>query len=350
MKEIIKEGKNILKRSLEKRKNLRKEMTKFGRVYDSIIAIFGSILIVIILLSVFSFGAFEFGLGLMVLIFIILVPLSLIHARIYKKALNKYKEKKTKQRLKFCMYCGGKLDAFQNFCPFCGKQFDNDVKLITKTTEIEKNIQDKYYKKGKPLPEQIEIINFSRKSMYKLLFITFYSLMVGFYALINILFGFGNILRSIFIFLEILLIMTLFMMIMGYMINAGFICSRFLFTDEDIELYIEKRLYFQKKWADIKTIEIYKVLFHGYFLKINLSNSYKIISLKFCDFTKKKQKEIINNFFQFFQFSEDLKNQISVMKTSIPILDEEGMKSLYEEIYTFARAQRFIFKKYKKSL
>lgn len=140
------------------------------------------------------------------------------------------------------------------------------------------------------------------------------------------------------------------MMIMGYMVNAGFIYSRFLFTDEDLTLYIETRLYFQKKWADIKTIDIYKILFQGFFLKINLSNSYKIISLKFCDFTKKKQKEIITNLFQFFQGSEEVKDQISVMKTSIPILDEEGMKSLYEEMYNFARAQRFIFKKYKKSL
>jgi hypothetical protein len=35
------------------------------------------------------------------------------------------------------------------------------------------------------------------------------------------------------------------------------------------------------------------------------------------------------------------------MKTATPILDDLGEKELYEEIYQFARAQRFIFHKHK---
>lgn len=246
------------------------------------------------------------------------------------------------QRLKFCMYCGGKLDSFQNFCPFCGRIFDETAKIINKTAEIERNFQEDYCKEKNPLAEQKEIINQSRKFYYKSFLIIIPSSMIGFYIIINISTGFINFFNNIAIFLIILLFMSLFMFLIAYMMTSMFILSRFLITAEDIKLYIEKKLYFQINWSEIDKLDIYRVRFRGSYLKINYSNSYKIISLEYCDYNKKKQKEIIKSLFI---FSDDLKNKISVMKTSVLIVDEVGKKDLYEEIYQFARAQRFIFRK-----
>ena len=129
---------------------------------------------------------------------------------------------------------------------------------------------------------------------------------------------------------------------LGYFLNTMHIYSRFLISEEDIKIYIEKNIFFQAKWSEINKIDIYRVRFQGHLLKINYSNTYKIISLLYCELSKKKQKEIIKTLFQ---FSDDLKDKISVMKTSTTIVDEVGKKDLYEEIYQFARAQRFIIHK-----
>lgn len=66
--ETIKESKSIVKRFLERRRNIRKEMTKLGRVFDSITMIFMFIMLI------FIFGAFELGFDSLVLIFIIILP------------------------------------------------------------------------------------------------------------------------------------------------------------------------------------------------------------------------------------------------------------------------------------
>ena len=342
MNEIIKESKDIVKRFLERRRNIRKEMTKLGRVFDSIFTILGIIMIIFLLVSEFSFGAFPIGFGILILLVIVIIPIGLIEGRIQKKASKKYKKKLKEQRLKFCMYCGGKLDSFQNFCPFCGKILDQKSKIITKSTEIEKIYQEEFSKGKISLTDQKEIINQSRKFIYNLFLIIVPSSMIGFYIIINIFTGFLNFFDNIAIFLIILLFMSLFMFLIAYMMTSMFILSRFLIAAEDIKLYIEKKLYFQINWSEIDKIDVYRVRFHGSYLKINYSKNYTIISLEYCDYNKRKQKEIIKSLFI---FSADLKNKISIMKTSVPILDEVGMKALYEEIYNFARAQRFLFHK-----
>jgi ABC-type multidrug transport system fused ATPase/permease subunit len=337
--ETIKESKDILKRFLERRRNIRKEMTKLGRVFDSITMIFMFFMLIIMSFSIFSFGAFELGFGSLVLIFIIILPFALIVSRINNKASKKYKAKIKEQRLKFCVYCGGKLDSFQNFCPYCDKKFDESVKIITQTTEIQKDLGEEYDKKEKALSEQKEIFNISRKSFYKTILITAIIFPWVLYLLISIL---ANNFSLYPIFLLVSLVMIVAVWPIGYFINVMFIYSRFLISAEDIKLYIEKNLFFQVNWSEINKIDIYRVRFHGHLLKINYANTYKIISLEYCEFSKKKQKEIINSLFQ---FSDDLKDKISVMKTSATIVDEVGKKDLYEEIYQFARAQRFVFRK-----
>jgi hypothetical protein len=93
-------------------------------------------------------------------------------------------------------------------------------------------------------------------------------------------------------------------------------------------------------------MEIYKVRFHGYYIKINyqdqLTKNFDIISLEYCEYPKKKQKEIIK---ALLQFSINSRNKITILKTSVPIVDEVGKKDLYEQIYQFARAQHFVFHK-----
>lgn len=342
MIEIIKESKDIVKRFLERRKNIRREMTKLGRAFDSIFTILGVIIIIFLLVSEFSFGAFPMGFGILILLVIVIIPFGLIEDRIQKKASKKYKTKLKEQRLKFCMYCGGKLGSFQNFCPFCGKTLNQKSNIITKSTEIEKIFQEQSSKGKTPLAEQKEIINQSRKFYYKSFLTILPTSMIGFFIIINLLTGFLNFFVNIAIFLIIFLVMSLFMFLMAYMMTSMFIVSKFLITSKDIKLYIEKKLYFQINWSGIDTIEVYRVRFHGSYLKINYSNNYTIVSLEYCDYNKKKQKEIIKSLFI---FSDDLKNKISIMKTTVPILDEVGMKALYEDIYNFARAQRFLFHK-----
>ena len=238
------------------------------------------------------------------------------------------------------MFCGGKLDSFQKFCPYCGRKFDETVDIITQTTEIEKELQEECDKNGRVLLEQKEIFNFSRRSNNKFLLICYICTVVGFSTFIGIIFN------DFYLFLTFLIallsIMLGFSLFIGFMMNSMLIYSRFLISAEDITFYIEENIYFRVNWSEIDKIDIYHVRFHGSYLKINYSNNYKIISLEYCDYNKKKQKEIINNLFL---FSNDLKNKISLMKTTVPILDEVGMKDLYEEIYHFARTQRFVFHK-----
>jgi len=340
MKDTLKDSKRVLKGFLERRKNIRKEMTKLGRFYDTIMIILAFILLVVLLVSSFSFGVYEMGFGVLILFFIIIIPFSIIETRIQKKATKKYKAKLREQRLKFCMYCGGKLESIQKFCPYCGRKFDKTVNLITQTTEIEKKLREEYIKKGKPLSEQKEIFNFSRRSNIKFMIICYICITLG-YSVV-----FGIVSNDFALFLTFLIallsIMTFFVLFIGFMLNSMFIYSRFLISAEDITLYIEKKIYFQVNWSEIEKIDIYRLRFHGHFLKINYANSYKIISLENISFPTKKQKELINTLFQ---FSDDLKDKISVMKTSAPIVDEVGKKDLYEEVYQFARAQRFVFHK-----
>jgi hypothetical protein len=140
--------------------------------------------------------------------------------------------------------------------------------------------------------------------------------------------------------------MSVFILFLGFIMNAMFIHSKFIISTQEIKLCIEKKPFFQIKWSDIEKMEIYRVRFHGYYIKINYKDlstkNFVIISLEYCEYPRKKQKEIIKILFQ---FSYNLRNKITIMKTSIPIVDEVGKKDLYEQIYHFARAQRFVFHK-----
>jgi len=314
-------------------------MTKLGRLFDTITNILSIIFLVLTLVLTFSILVFETGLGFIILLFIIILPFSLINTLIQKKAKRKYKAKVREQRLKFCMYCGGKLDSIQKFCPYCGKKFDESVNIITQTTEIENDLREEYDKKGKALSEQKEIYNISRKSFYKIILIIAILFPLGFYILIGILVNDFSLYPM---FLLASLVSIVLVYPIGYFLNSMSIYSRFLISEEDIKIYIEKNIFFQVKWSEIDKIDIYRVRFHGHLLKINYSNTYKIISLLYCELSKKKQKEIIKTLFQ---FSEPLKDKISLMKTSTTIVDEVGNKELYEEIYQFARAQRLIIHK-----
>ncbi|MFX1445662.1 MAG: hypothetical protein ACFFHV_19780 [Promethearchaeota archaeon] len=339
MMETIKKSKSYIKRLMEKSKNIRREMTTLGRIVDTITMILGFILLIPMLILTSNFDVSGLGFALMVLIIIIMFPLGIIDERIRKKAKKKYEAKKRGQRLKFCMYCGGKLDSIQKFCPYCGRKFDESVKLVSQTSEIQKDLKEEYYKKEKIPLEQEEIFNISRKSFYKIGLIIAVVFPWGLYLLIAILAKNFSLYP---IFISISLITIVLVWPLGYFMNSLFIYSRFLISSQDIKLFIEKDLFFQVNWSEINKIDIYRVRFHGHLLKINYANTYKIISLEFCEFSKKKQKKIINSLFQ---FSGDLRNKISVMKTSATIVDEVGKKDLYEEIYQFARAQRYIFHK-----
>ena len=344
MSELKKDIITSLKAALEKRKKVRKEMTMLGRAFDTITMILASILVIILFISEFSFGRFVIGFYFLILIVIIIIPFSLIESKIYKSALNKYKAKLKETRLHYCMYCGGKLDSIQTICPHCGKIFDKSTRIIPQTAEFEKEIQKEYEKMGHPVLEQIEIFNQSRKSNWKFILKTYVCIVIGFGILIGLISQ--DLMFTITFMLAFPLLMLVIIGYIGFIMNAMFIYSRVVLSTQSFQLYIEKKLFFQINWSDLEKMEIYRVRFHGSYITFNyqhwFSANVEIISLKYCDFSKKKQKEIIKSLLQ---FSNMLGINISVLKTALPIVDEVGEKDLYEQIYNFARAQRFVFHK-----
>jgi len=337
MRESEKEKKILLKRYWERRKGIRNEMSLFGKIYEIIFILTIIIILVYIFYLSHIYEVEEYFLIFLYLCFIIL-PLLIIFSIINKKALKKYNIKVKKKRINFCIYCNGKIEVFSNVCPYYRKKLDYRHDNVVEANKIERKFKKKSAENESVLLEQEEVISFSQKS-FALIFIGSTIVMIIVFAIIVLFLLGARAMISTIIGGSIILLCYIIVVYFNVLLT---IISKFTISKHAIKLIIEKQVYFQIIWADIKDIEIFKITFKGYFLKMNTLQNYELIGLKFCDFNKNKQEKIIE---ALFKFSEKLNKPISIKKAFGPFIDDIGMKELYDKIYNFARSQRFILKR-----
>lgn len=341
MRESKKDTKIILKSFWRKWKGIRNEMSLFGKIYEIIVMI-TTIIIIGYIFYIANINDVVEYFPTFLYLFIIILLFSIIYGNIHKEALKKYNEKLEKKRKNLCIYCSGKIDGFTSICPYCGKELDDrhykDYTVI-EAPELERKFKEKSAEKEIILPEQEEIISYTKKSWLLPLSV---SAIVGniVYAIILLfLFGLSPIVFSFLVPLTICFI-CLFII---YRYEIDTIISKFTISKHDIKLKIEKKIFYQINWADLKDVEIFKLPFaRGYFLKFNSFQEYKLIGLRFCSFIGSKQEKIIE---VLFKYSEKLNKPISIKKAFGSFINEIARKELYDEIFNFARAQRFIVKK-----
>ncbi|TFG22206.1 MAG: hypothetical protein EU529_11205 [Promethearchaeota archaeon] len=340
MRESKKDTKIILKSFWRRWKGIRNEMSLFGKIFEIIVIITTIIILGYMFYIARIYDVVE-NFPTFLYLLIIILPISIIYSKIRKKALKKYNEKLEKKRINLCIYCNGKIDGFTSICPYCGKELDDrhykDYTVI-ESSEIERKFKEKSAEKETLLPEQEEIISFSKKSDLLIILVPIIVVIIVFEIIILFLFGVGAMIGMLLGGFIILL----FYIIAIYLIILTTIISKFSISKHDIKLKIEKKIFYQINWADLKDVEIFKMSFiRGYFLKFNSFQEYKLIGLRICSFNGSKQKKIIKTLFK---YSEKLNKSISIKKAFGPFIDEITMKELYDEIFTFARSQRFILK------
>lgn len=341
MRESEKDTKIILKSFWRRWKGIRNEMSLFGKIYE-IIVIITTIIILGYIFYITTIYDVEEYFPTFLYLFIIILPISIIYSRIRKKALKKYNEKLEKKRKNLCIYCSGKIDGFIRFCPYCGKELDDrnykDYTVI-EAPEIERKFKEKSAEKEILLREQEEIISYTKKSWLLPLSV---SVIVGNIVFAIISLFINGVIAMISSFSFSFFIFLLFLLPV-YLWEISTIISKFTISKHDIKLKIEKKIFYQINWADLKDVEIFKMPFtRGYFLKFNSFQEYKLIGLRFCSFYGSKQEKIIE---ALFKYSEKLNKPISIKKAFGPFIDEIAMEELRDEIFNFARSQRFIIKR-----
>jgi hypothetical protein len=341
VKEKIKEGWVDLKKSRTKGKEIQKLRTKSEKILMYIFLPIELIILIIMGVGLIYFSfiessddlSWEFMIFSLLLI-IILIPPALITDIIDQRVKKRHKKQYFQTKLNHCKYCGRELDGFQNFCPVCGKPFDDKHLLMIQHNKLEPKKREKplvlisEYQVGR------KIITFNRKALFSS-FMMISLIIVIIISLFPIfLFSFKDPSAIIGSFIVGMILFTS----IGLFIVFGLTVAEFKISNEKIELIIENHPYFQEFWSNIKSIEIFKVKMVGYMLKFNSPNSFKIISLWDCGYPKGKQKKIIK---LLADYSSILNKQISELKSSKTIIEEYSMELIRNEIKSFVKAYKF---------
>lgn len=341
MNNLLNDIKTNLKRLREKGKQVREEMSMAGKIFNAMTVILGLFFIVFLLSASFSSGTFELNVPLMILMCIIFIPIALINEKIQKSALEKYRAKLKNQNLEFCPYCGEKLELLQKFCPFCEKQIEESVEMEPETHEFRKKLRKKSSKKDDILSKSEEIYSIKRYSFSSVLVTC-----IIFSVILSIIFSFlfGDF-SMLFTFLIAMLLFSIFFSVFVlWIINSSTTYSQFMISSDDIQLVIEKKLFFRVTWSEVRKIDLYRLRFNGYYVKINYSDTFKLIRLDYCGFPKNRQKEIVEFLFA---YADEIGCEISLTKIITPLLNDVGEREIQKEIYKFARTRRFIFRPYR---